>query len=91
MKKIVLLIVTVLFLTSCNINNPGFDSGDINSANKMSIGAYSSGNRNPLAVTAPFNEPVNLLVYDSLYTLNEKFEAVENLASEMTTDRKSVV
>ncbi|MBO5409372.1 MAG: ABC transporter substrate-binding protein [Clostridia bacterium] len=48
---------------------------------KVTIGAYGSEEENPLLVRTNYNEQMNFLIYDSLYTINSKFEAEENLAA----------
>ena len=87
MKKIyIILLITAIFFTSCSTNKDSITETNENSTNKITIGTYFSGDRNPLAITSSYNEPINLIIYDSLYTLNEKLEPIGNLAKEITIE-----
>lgn len=60
--------------------NPDVTDASVNTS-KISIGAYDTENQNPLLVKTSYNEQLNLLIYDGLYLISPKYEAVENLAS----------
>ena len=86
MKRfIIILVLFALVFTSCD-SDVSDDRANDRQINKLTIGAYITGDRNPLAITSNFNEPANLLIYDSLYTLNEKLEPFSNLAQDMTIE-----
>ncbi len=82
-----LFILIVSLLCSCqNTPNPNEDEPlSVTDASvkqdKIAIGAYLSESMNPLLTRTSFNEQMNLLVYDGLYRMNERYEAVDNLAS----------
>ena len=82
-KTITILILIIMTLTSCNSGGNDTDSSQKNQINKITFGAFFKSDRNPLSITSSFNEPVNFLIYDGLYTLNEKLEPMENLAKEI--------
>ena len=52
-----------------------------NNPSKISIGAYSTENPNPLLVKSGYNEQMNFLIYDGLYQIGPTYEAVQNLAT----------
>lgn len=64
-----------------NPNNPDTVTETDNNPNKISIGAYSTENPNPLLVKSGYNEQINFLIYDGLYQISPNYEAVENLAA----------
>ncbi len=47
---------------------------------KITVGAYFTQDKNPLATKTSYNEQMYFLMYDGLYHINSKYEAVENLA-----------
>ena len=49
-------------------------------SDKITVGAYFTQDKNPLATNTSYNEQMYFLMYDGLYHLNSKYEAVENLA-----------
>ncbi len=63
-------------------NNEPLSVTDANvNTSKITIGAYGTEEQNPLMIRTNYNEQMNLLIYDSLYTITPKFEAEENLAA----------
>lgn len=88
-KKIssLILVLSLIFLSSCKKNNE-----DGNGANadvipsKLTIGMYSPESYNPLNTTTDYNSQAYLLVFDSLFNINEKFEAEKNLASDISIE-----
>lgn len=58
--------------------NDGIEA--FNDRSKITVGAYFSNDKNPLATKTSYNEQMYFLMYDGLYHINSKYEAVENLA-----------
>ena len=88
LQKIILCcILLICTLCSCeNSSEPASDepltTTDANvNASKITIGAYGTENENPLLIRTNYNEQLNLLMYDSLYSITPQFEAKECLAS----------
>lgn len=78
---VIILLITLLFRCSTLKKNTN-DSEDASvDPGKITICAYATKNKNPLLVKSCYNEQMNFLIYDSLYTINTNYEAEENLAS----------
>ena len=88
-KKILTLFlaVVIFFLSSCNeektVTTP--THADV-IPSKLTIGMYSPTSYNPLDTTTVYNEQAYFLMFDSLFNINENFEAEKNLASEITIE-----
>ncbi len=90
LKKIFsLFLVCILLVFACsscmhsNKNNPGSQNDEHSSQSgrsKITVGAYFTQDKNPLATKTSYNEQMHFLLYDGLYHMNTNYEAVENLA-----------
>ncbi len=90
LKKIIsLFLICILIIATCSgcmhLNRRNPDSQDDgttaqNSRSKITVGAYFTQNKNPLATKTSYNEQMHFLMYDGLYHMNANYEAVENLA-----------
>lgn len=82
------VIYLLLLVTLCSCNGDTNTSSEQSMTNvdatvnttKISIGAYDTEHQNPLLVKTSYNEQMNFLMYDGLYMINPKLEAVDNLA-----------
>ncbi len=89
-KKLICLCLLVVFAAilcsgcSNTSNSNVVDTPQGNNAasdsEKITVGAYFTQDKNPLATKTSYNEQMYFLMYDGLYHLNSKYEAVENLA-----------
>lgn len=87
LKKLLCYIMLLCTLCACqsepaSVAEEPMTTTDANvDVSKISIGAFGTENENPLLIRTNYNEQLNLLIYDSLYIINPKYEAEENLAS----------
>lgn len=87
LTKALLLFVVLTMLCSCgkpseSTPNEPTDTTNVSvNTSKITIGAYDTENMNPLATKTSYNEQMNLLIYDGLYLISPKYEAIENLAA----------
>ncbi len=87
LKSGIVFILVVTMLCGCNQSTvdtsqkPNDTTKTDNNPSKISIGAYSTENPNPLLVKSGYNEQMNFLIYDGLYQISPNYEAVENLAT----------
>ncbi len=87
-KALTMLIIIALFLlSSCTKNNSAdnLSHADV-IPTKLTVGMYSPDSFNPLDTQTVYNEQAFFLMFDSLYNINESFEAVKNLADELTIE-----
>lgn len=88
-KLICILLISVFVAVVCagctntanaDITKNPQESEVVSENEKITVGAYFTQDKNPLATKTSYNEQMYLLIYDSLYHMNSKYEAVENLA-----------
>ena len=88
-KKIIsaTLIAVCIILSSCNDKSTTetVSHADV-IPTKLTIGMYQSDSYNPLDTTTFYNEQAYFLIFDSLYNINEKFEAEANLATDISIE-----
>ncbi len=90
MKKIIclFLISVIVALTCCGCSNSENstqagqpEAGEAKTDySRITVGAYFTQDKNPLATRTSYNEQMYFLMYDGLYHSNSRYEAVENLA-----------
>jgi ABC-type transport system substrate-binding protein len=89
-KVLILPLIIIFALSGCGREERQGGGDGADTVSKLTVGAYSFANQNPLALKSGYNEPVNLLIYDSLFNIDGNFDAVPCLAKDITVENGGI-